>query len=317
MNAAHSVSSFPVSDFNQAYELICRSWGENPDTPLDYKPEILESWIRYTHAQLPFMRGLFAGETLIACVAGLPRTFVLNERTRRLLLLTWFTVDPEWKRRGLGRRIWSESVLQARAEGYDGTLHYCVEGNPSNGITAAGAAEAGFQSVSIYDIPYLMRITAPSDAMLPSRGEPEQFLRAVSATRFDVPFVRQWTPEEAAWACNRPGAICVASEAGETTGAIAGYVMQLADKECTPCAFVEDILWGDLQPAERDSLAASFLSAASGRARIVILPNLRYADLAPFERVGFRRSRRVLHTYLTLWEPWTEGPLPGMYADVI
>ena len=313
-----NLQSLPVHVYDEACALISQSWSENPDETLEYTPDILDSWIAYTHERPPIARGLYAGDQLVAFAAGFPRTFHLAGELKTLLLITWFTVHSEWKGRGLGRRVFADCVRQAKLDGYDGTLHYCVHGNHSNHVTVAGVRDAGFQAIRVRDIPFLMRIVrTPRGMEEPSMATPEDFLRAAEATCFDVPMVRTWTALEAEWECRtRPRAVAVSCKEDGGIGVLAGYVMNVADAARTPCAFIDDVLWGNLGGEAQDRLVASFLNAASRHARITVLPLLGYADLTPFERAGFRQSHRLLYAYLTLWEPWTNGTLPGMYVDV-
>jgi hypothetical protein len=47
------------------------------------------------------------------------------------------------------------------------------------------------------------------------------------------------------------------------------------------------------------------------------VPNLGYADLAPFKKSRFLPTRRVLHCYLTLFKgDLPLETLPSMYLDV-
>jgi len=77
-------------------------------------------------------------------------------------------------------------------------------------------------------------------------------------------------------------------------------------------------LWGDLTPVECVTLANGFLRKAAERgAQMVIAPRLGYADTAPLVAVGFRQNKRVLHTYLTLFNDLpTPESLTAMYIDI-
>jgi hypothetical protein len=97
-----------------------------------------------------------------------------------------------------------------------------------------------------------------------------------------------------------------------------GYIMPVANASRTKCLIVEDVLWGDLEPQERDRLAKALLDrAALAGVQMAVAPHLGYADFEPFHAARFRPSQRALHAYLTVWngEPCTEA-LPSMYLDV-
>ena len=192
-----------LAELASAAVLIRESWRQNPDTPMDYTREMLSSWIRYTGSRPPVARGVFDGQRLIAFVAGFPRTFRLNERETtsaaddmvhcRSRLSTAGTRTPR-----LGRL-----VRQAKTENYDGTLHYCARGNPSNNITLAGAAEAGAHTGHIYDVTFLMKAlrAGTTEAVQVRAATADCFLTAASGTPINVPLFRTWTAAEAEWAC--------------------------------------------------------------------------------------------------------------------
>jgi hypothetical protein len=99
---------------------------------------------------------------------------------------------------------------------------------------------------------------------------------------------------------------------------LVGYIMPVANASRTKCLIVEEVLWGDLEPQERDRLVKAFLDRATlAGVQMAAAPHLGYADLEPFHAARFRPSQRALHTYLTVWngEPCTEA-LPSIYLDV-
>lgn len=304
-----------VQSANSAAELIQLSWAENRENPLQYSPELIRSLSGIQGEQPVLMPAFYDNGKLVAFVAGFPRTFLLYGQKRSLLLMTFFTVHPERKGKGLGKAIWAECVRQAKECGYDGTLHYCAEGNPSNGITAAGAREAGFEAKHIFTVRYWMRLLRPGLAGISAQPvNTDVFLRAAEALSPDIALQRVWSKAEAAWLCNRPDGTVVT----DNTGALSGYKICVADKDLTPCFFVEDILWGHSTNEERAELLQRFLAEAAQNASLAIVPVLGYSDLSPFQAAGFRRSPRLLHTYLTMWSPLPdEGDLSCIYTDVL
>jgi hypothetical protein len=82
-------------------------------------------------------------------------------------------------------------------------------------------------------------------------------------------------------------------------------------------ALLEDLLWGDLDPAERAELLDKFLRVAGTQgARTASCPILGYSSLEPLEAARFRRSKRVLHTYLTFWNGLRARAVEALYIDV-
>jgi GNAT superfamily N-acetyltransferase len=315
VNAVVSLSEAPLRDWPAAVDLLRRAWKDNRETSLDYSLEFVESLARYPGAGPVLIPALYDGDTLVAFVAGFPRTVRLHGQTRRLLLMTFFTVDPAARGRGYGRIIWANCLRQAKAAGYDGAIHYCVEGNPSNAITIAGARAAGFEARRVFTVSYWMRLLRPlaTPSADDAPSDPALLLDAAAALA-PAPLTRLWTPAEAEWQMTAPGRLCAAADGGVLTG----YVLHTLDAARTACCFVDDVLWDRVPPDARPALLDRFLATASRRAGLAVLPLLGYADLAPFRAAGFRRSPRLLHAYLTLWDslPAPE-PFPGMYLEVL
>jgi hypothetical protein len=144
------------------------------------------------------------------------------------------------------------------------------------------------------------------------------FLELASALPSDLPFVREWTRAEAEWQLrNRAGAIAVSSRVDGRRGMLTGYLAQAASSPPMTVVLLEDLLWGDLEPAECSALLRRFLeSAASQGARFVSCPMLGYSSIDPLKAAGFRRSGRVIHIYLTLWSGLEPRPVPALYTDI-
>jgi hypothetical protein len=99
---------------------------------------------------------------------------------------------------------------------------------------------------------------------------------------------------------------------------LTGYLMDAASVPPVRVCLMEDLLWGDLQPSECAELVRLFLEAAASQgARTVSCPVLGYASSDPLVAAGFRRSPRVLHAYLTLWNGQQPRPTPSLYMDVL
>lgn len=315
-----SLDKSVLRDFERAAELIGSSWRENRETSMDYTPEYLRSMMSYPGARPTLAPAFYDGDRLVAFVLGFPRTFVIRGETRTLLLMSFFTVAPGYKGKGIGRRIWAECLLDARKAGYHGALHYCVDTNPSNRITAAGANAAGFEARHIFTVRYLMGFLRRDSGQGENRDEPplqstQPFLHATEHLASAIPLKRKWNLHEAEWLRDRPGSILTTDPAG---AALSGYLLKTADSTKTSCFFIEDILWDGIAAADRPALLSRCLARAAESATIVTVPILNYADMAAFAAAGFRRSPRVLNTYLTLWDGSAEASeMPSLYTDVL
>jgi hypothetical protein len=130
---------------------------------------------------------------------------------------------------------------------------------------------------------------------------------------------RLWTNEEANWQCQqRVGSVVAALEFGSRRGMLVAYIIPVANAARTKCLMIEDVLWGNLAPQEREILVKALLDrGASAGAQLAVVPVLGYADLEPFYSMRFRPSQRIQHAYLTLWngDPIADD-LPSMYLDV-
>ena len=304
-----------LRDWERISAAVGESWKRNRDSPLEYTPKFIDSLASYPGGLPVISPALFDGDQLAAFVLGFPRTFTLNRSVRKLLLMTLFTVAPAYQGRGLGRKIWAECVLQAFHAGYEGTLHYCVQGNISNAVTAAGASLAGFVSQHVLTIPYLMRMLRSHNENLRGDADPDlgTFLKYASLVP-DIAVRRQWTEAEAIWQFNRPGAIAVTNP---EIGALTGFVMNVADAQRTSVCFLEDILWQS-DEGQRTALLSEFLLQAAARCSLAVAPVLGYADLQPLKDSGFRKSPRVLNAYLTPFMSLeASGVNQAIYADVL
>ena len=312
-----SLASGVLKDLTSAADLIRRSWRENRKQTLDYSPEFIQHLVECPGDGPVVAPTYYDNGKMIAFVVGFPRNVRLNKKMRKLLLMTFFTVAPEYKGRGLGRAIWAECLKEAKNAGYDGALHYCVDGDPSNAITVSGARTAGFEARRVFTISFMMRVLH-TGAEQPYKGTPasvDVFLNAAASLQAEVPVQRIWSAAEASWQMHRPGAVCVTNANG---GALTGYIIHGSDANRRPYFFVEDILWDRLASKERTDMLQEALQSAARGASVAVLPILKYADLSPFAAVGFRRFPRLLHTYLTLWGEVLEGgEMPGLYMDVL
>jgi ribosomal protein S18 acetylase RimI-like enzyme len=319
MKINHALTWSKVSNPGSAAELIRLSWSENHETSLNYDEQFFRSCFEYPGTGPIIAPALSHGNKLIAFVLGMPRTVLLNGQHRKLILMTLFTVAPEWKGHRLGVAVWAECLRQAREAGYDGSIHFCVEGNISNHVTQAGAREAGLEARHVLTVQYLMHLlrSIPSCEEPPQKPSSEDFAAAADSV-LPVPLARRWTPAEAEWQCRgRVDPICVTYRNGECCAALAGYRMRSLDSPRTVYSFIDDIHWDQLTGSERTRLLRLFLRRAAESAQVAVVPLLGYADMSPFLDAGFRRSTRVLNTYLTMWNGNVEREMPGLYMDVL
>ncbi|HEY3412193.1 MAG TPA: GNAT family N-acetyltransferase [Armatimonadota bacterium] len=306
-------------DYAALSQLMTASWNQNQGQGLDYSPEFLRSYLQYPGMTPALAPVILDNGRPIAFVCAFPRTLRIAGQTRRFALLTLFTVSPACKGRGLGVKIWVECLRRAREAGFEGTLHYCVDGNVSNHVITTAARQAGYTTQPVLSVPYLMAYIGnqPGDPL------PEVDAAQAAAALVDhaerlssrLPIARLWSPQEALWQCrDRFGALAYFDPA---SGALlSGYVVSSTDEARTPCLFLDEVHWAGLASEQRGPFLKTFLRSASQRARLATVPLLGYVDPADLKAAGFRRSPRLLHTYLTLWTS-EAAPVDSLYADVL
>lgn len=310
-------------DLENISRLIERSWAENTQQPLFYGADFLASCFEYPGAGFSLAPVIYEGAAPLAFGAAFPRHVCLVGRQLNLAIITFLTVASEHKKRGYGIVLWNELVKRSRAMGFDGMVNYCAEGESMNSMILGCCRMLKLPTARICTIPYWSRMLQPqkveSVQPTPTVDVVDRFVGLAATIVKQTPLARLWTLEEADWQCRRRfGSIVTELESGPRRGMLVGYIMPVANASRTKCLIVEDVLWGDLEPYERDTLVKRFLDrAVFAGAQVAVLPLLGYVDLEPFHAARFRPSQRVLHTYLTVWngEPCTEA-LPSMYLDV-
>lgn len=311
--------------FNDAAQVIEASWLENKDQTLDYNPDFLRSCYEYPGTDPELSPAIYEQGQLAAFVCGFPRTVRIHGRLRRLLMMTYFTVAPAAKGRGLGKRVWAECLRRARAKNYDGAIHYCVDGNKSNLVTVGAAELLGLSCVRIFTIQYLMR-PVPEGASLGADSNasvalsiPEfedAFARHAPAETSTLELGREWTRPEIEWQCRgRYGAVRETCDRGEAM--LTAYVLKTAKPSRSPMLFIEDIFWSKIGLDQRIHMLNRLLARMAGAAEIALAPLWGYADMQAFRRAGFRLSTRKLHAYLTFWNG-ADAKIPEapLYIDV-
>ena len=310
-------------DFEEISRLIECSWAENTQQALFFPADFLASCFEYPGASFSLGPTIYEGSTPLAFGAAFPRRVFVKGRELNLVIITFLTVASELKKRGYGILLWSELVKRARAAGFDGMVNYCVEGESMNSMILGCCRMLQLPTARAYTIPYWSRMLPPrkveSVQAEPAADVVERLLELAAPIAKQTPLARLWSRKEAEWQCQRRfGSVVAELASGPRRGMLVGYIMPVANASRTKCLIVEDVLWGDLEPEERDRLAKALLDLASlAGAQTAVAPHLGYADFAPFHAARFRPSQRVLHAYLTVWngEPCTEA-LSSMYLDV-
>jgi hypothetical protein len=302
------------------------SWAENSTQSLLYTSEFLSSCFEYPGADFSLAPTIYVQSAPVAFVAGFPRLVNFNGRNQKIIVITFLTVLPEYKKKGLGIVVWSELVNRARAAGFDGMVNYCVDGEPMNAMIVGSCNRLKLPIARIYSARYMSTVLRSANH---SQGSNENNLQAadilldLAAPLVDSqPLTRMWSKPEAAWQCvRRSHCITETFSDGGRSGLLTGYIMPISDKAHTQCLLIEDILWSDLTSEERTILLQKFLKKAAGAGvRLATVPVLGYADMEPFKKARFQSTRRVLHAYLSLWSPGHAAlpsePLPSMYLDI-
>ncbi len=309
-------------DFGALAAMIQRSWADNPNQPLLYSEAFLRSAFEYPGSSFNLAPAVYGDAGLMGFLAGFPRSIRWDGHTARLILNSFLTADTTVKGPGVGIKLWGDLVKRCRNEGYDGTITFCVEGDGMSRMMPLLSRLLKLHTERIFAVEFLVRLLRPAPPESPtaaSDADINLFMELSSALPSNLPLVRQWTRPEAEWQCrNRAGALTVSSTVGGRRGIVTGYLMQAASLPPTTVVLLGDLFWGDLEPAERTELLEKFLRAAACQgARFASCPMLGYASLAPLTASGFRRSKRVIHTYLTFWNGLQPRPVSALYIDVL
>jgi len=315
-------------DFTQLASLMQSSWAENSGQTLVYTSEFLSSCFKYPAADFSMAPAIYVQSTPVAFVAGFPRHVKFNGRNQKIIVITFLTVLPEYKKKGLGIILWSELVNRARAAGFDGMVNYCVDGEPMNAMIVGSCNRLKLPVARIYSARYMSTVLRSGNHSHSrvSKDHDQQaadlFLALAAPLADSQPLARIWSKPEAEWQCvRRSHPITETFSAGGRSGLLTGYIMSISGKQRTRCLLIEDILWGTLTVEERQTLLQKFLKKAAGAGvQLATVPVLGYADMEPFKKARFQSTRRVLHAYLTLWPPrhadLPSEPLPSMYLDI-
>jgi hypothetical protein len=298
---------------------------ENTEQPLLYTPDFIASCFEFPGSTFSLAPTLYEADMPIAFIAGFPRRVRYKERELSVVLNTFLAVANEHKKKGYGVVLWSELARRAQIAGFDGMVNYCVEGEPMNSMILGCCRMLQLPTERVFSAQYHVRLfheeSAPTRKTV-TQLEPESvpaLLQAAGSIVERVPLARIWNEKEAEWQCRRYGAVVARRAYGSGQGMLTGYFMEVANPQRTKCLLIEDVLWGTLQKPERKILLEQFLDkAAAAGAQIATVPFLEYADMEPFTAMRFRRSRRILHAYLTIFsgQPMPEA-LPSMYLDVL
>ena len=312
-------------DFTQLASLMQASWSENSVQTLLYTSEFLSSCFEYPEMDFSLAPAIYVESKPVAFVAGFPRRVKFNGRNQKIIVITFLTVLPEYKKKGLGIMVWSDLVNRARAAGFDGMVNYCVDGEPMNAMIVGSCKRLKLPVARIYSARYMSAVLRTANHSHRSNGNnlaAGMFLGLAAPLVDSHRFARTWSKPEAEWQCiRRAQPITETLSAAGHSGLLTGYIMSISDKAHTKCLLIEDILWGTLTTEDRQTLLQEFLKkAANAGVRLATVPVLGYANMEPFKKARFQSTRRVLHAYLTLWSAGHADlpvePLPSMYLDV-
>jgi len=309
-------------DFGALASMMQRSWAGNRNQPLLYSEDFLRSAFDYPGSSFDLAPAVYGDAGPLGFVAGFPRSVRWNTCPARLALNSFLTASVAVKGAGLGLALWAGLIERCRDGGYDGTINFCVDGDEMNRMMPGLCRLLRLNTQRIFSVEFLTRLLRPAPPEPQpqiSQKDVDLFMDLASALPKTLPLVRLWTRAEAEWQCrNRTGAITVSSRVGGRCGILTGYLTQAASTPPTTVVLLEDLLWGDLEPAERTELLERFLRAAATRgARVASCPILGYSPLDTLATARFRPSKRVLHAYLTLWNGFQPAPVTALYMDVL
>jgi hypothetical protein len=316
-----AVSAFR-GDFGAVAAMMQQSWGDNPSPPLLYSEAFLRSAFDYPGSSFDLASAVYGDPGPLGFVAGFPRSVRWDARPAQLILNSFLTASAAVKGLGLGLSLWADLIKRCREKGYDGTINFCVEGDEMNRMMPGLSRLLKLNTQRIFSVEFLVRVMrpAPNEPLpLVSEQDIDLFMELASTLPSNLPLRRLWTRAEAEWQCRgRAGALTVSSRACGRRGLLTGYLTQVASTPPTTVVLLEDLLWGDLEAAERTELTERFLRAAATQgARTASCPVLGYASLETLTAARFRRSKRVLHTYLTFWNGFQPRLVPALYIDVL
>jgi hypothetical protein len=323
MSASSSSAAISLfrGEFGALAAMMQRSWADNPNLPLLYSEEFLRSAFDYPGSSFKLAPAVYGNSGLLGFVAGFPRSVRWDAHPARLILNTYLTASTTVKGAGLALKLYSNLIECCRAEGYDGTIGFCVEGDDMNRLMPGLSRLLKLNTQRIFSVEFLTRLLRPTPrGPRPdiSESEIDLFMELASTLPSGLLLARLWTRAEAEWQCrHRAGAITVSSRVRGRRGILTGYIAQAASTPPVTIVLLEDLLWGDLEATERKELLEGFLRAAATQgAQTASCPMLGYSSLDPLLATGFRPSKRVLHSYLTFWNGLEPRPVPALYMDV-
>jgi hypothetical protein len=313
-------------DFAELAAMIQRSWAKNSNQPLLYNDVFIQSLFECPGITFSLSPAVYGEAGLIGFLAGFPRIVRWQGQPTRLILNTLLTADTTVKGPGVSIKLWTDLVERCRNAGYDGTITFCVEGDGMDRMMPLVSRLLKLNTERIFTADFVVKLLRPASSEssldIPgpaSASDIDIFMELASTIAGDFALARLWTRAEVEWQCrDRAGALTVRHESGGRRGILTGYLMQATSAPPTIVLLLGDLLWGDLDPAERVELLEKFLRAASSRgARFASCPALGYAPLDPLTAAGFRRSKRVVHTYLSFWNGFQPEPVNALYLDIL
>lgn len=308
-------------DFGALAAMMKLSWAENSNQALVYTEEFLRSAFEYPGSSFDLAPSIYGDAGVIGFMAAFPRSFSWEGCPVRIALNTFLTASNAMKGKGLSLKLWASLVERCRDAGFVGTINFCVEGDDMNRIMPGLSRFLKLNTQRVFSVEFLVRMLRPVPPEPPpqiSEEDIDLFLELASALPNSLLLARRWTRAEAEWQCRgRAGAITVSSRVGRL-GILTGYLAKAASTPPYTVVLLEDLFWGDLEPAERTELLERFLHVAAAQgARFASCPSLGYASTDTLTAGRFRRSKRVLHAYLTFWNGLQPRPTPGLYADIL
>ena len=308
-------------DFAALAGIMEASWSLNNEPALLFTEDFLRSAFEYPGSSFALAPAQYTDDGIVGFCAALPRNVRMGGRDIRLAVTTFLTTSRRLRGTGDGVALWGETVERARAAGYEGVINFCVEGDNMQRMMPWVGEFFRLNTREICRVEYLSRFLRPvaeKQTAPATDAEIEMFLDLANTSLPSLSLARIWRLEEAVWQCrSRAGAIAVSLENEGRRGLLTGYVVTVVGNPPVPVALIDDIFWGSLEDAERARLLQSFLAAAASKgARSVSCPNLGYSSMAPFTAAAFRPSKRVLHTWLTLWNGLEPEPVSSLYIDV-
>lgn len=311
--------------------LMRENWG--PPCWL-YEPDLLAMHINRPTADPTMAVGLQASSgELAAYLAFVPLRLRLLGETYSAVFASFFTVSGRYRRHRLSDRQQGLMLDRAKGRGYDFYVAVTVAGSPANQTVARAFAARDLPVHAVHNFRYLAGAAPIVGARLPTREcgrvrhyEPKDEAQAFAllsqagsnaalakvVEREDVDFCLRGRPRVTSY---------VYEEDGQVRGLLNIAFLPVVSTHVAINAYVENVAMGHLRPEQREEFVDAVLKEVLCEGvEAIMVPDIGYADLAVFRRLGFRAAPRKFRLLLAPLHRGVAAALPqditAFYLDV-